>query len=355
MTARRKSTIVGQFIPHRLELIESPAWHVLSLSVRRVLERIEIEMCHNGDLRANGQLVVTYGDFERFGIHANAVAPAIREVVALGLVVVTEQGNGGNAEFRKPSKYRLTYICTKATNHPKYPDQPTDDWKRIDTTEAAEHIASMARDAGGRPPKKQKAALGKRSVSPSFSEGENGKVPPSENVVFPCSQSLLNPRVLSISPVGAGILPTERSEALAPNSSAYGYTSSDGTVVFTAREIAKLEEDAYALKQVYGMICELAESRWAAEIDPHNRKQAIRNTVIKRHNEKVSKRTPAPKDKLGSREERSLAVQEEWQRMRDREEEQKRWVTERKLEYVRRRTNGGAHEEIEENKDVDID
>lgn len=200
MTGRRKSTIVGQFVPHRLELIESPAWRVLSASARRVLDRFEIEMCHHGGLCANGQLTVTYGDFERFGIHANAVAPALREVVALGLVVVTEQGSGGNSEFRKASIYGLTYICTKANRAAKYPDQPTDDWKRIGTIEAAEHIASMARDAGSRPSKKQKAALGKRSVSPSFSEGENGKVPPSENVVLPRDQALLNPRVPSISP-----------------------------------------------------------------------------------------------------------------------------------------------------------
>jgi hypothetical protein len=30
MTGRRKSTIVGRFVPHRSDLLESPAWHVLS-------------------------------------------------------------------------------------------------------------------------------------------------------------------------------------------------------------------------------------------------------------------------------------------------------------------------------------
>jgi hypothetical protein len=83
MTGRRKSTIIGQFVPHRIELIESPAWRVLSLSARRVLDRIEVELCHHGGLRENGRLPVTYGDFERYGIHCAAIAPAIREVVAL--------------------------------------------------------------------------------------------------------------------------------------------------------------------------------------------------------------------------------------------------------------------------------
>jgi hypothetical protein len=80
-----------------------------------------------------------------------------------------------NAEFRKASKYRLTYIHTKAANPAAgYPDEPTDDWKRIDTVEAAEHIASMARDARGRPPntpKKQKSTPGKRKY---FATGKRG-------------------------------------------------------------------------------------------------------------------------------------------------------------------------------------
>jgi hypothetical protein len=145
MTGRRKSTIVGQFVPHRIELIESPAWRVLSLSTRRVLDHIEIEMCHHGGHRENGRLPDTFDDFVRHGVRRNSVASAIREAVALGLLVVSEQGHGGNAEFRSPNKYRLTYICTKAANPAaKYPDQPTDDWKRIETLEAAEHMADMA-------------------------------------------------------------------------------------------------------------------------------------------------------------------------------------------------------------------
>jgi len=137
----------------------------------------------------------------------------------------------------------------------------------------------------------------------------------------------------------------QRSEATATNS-AYGYTSSDGTVAFTAREIAKLEEDAYALKQVYGMICELAESGWLSEKRPEHRKQAIHNTIMKRHREKVSKQTVVPQN----------GPQDYLQRERDRDDEQKRWVEEQKLAHVERmaRRNGGIHhEETEESKDAD--
>jgi hypothetical protein len=203
MTSRRKSTIVGQFVPHGIKLIESPAWSVLSLSARRVLDRIEIEMCHHGGLCANGELVVTYGDFERFGIHRDAIAPALREVTALGLLVVTEQGRGGNSEFHKASKYRLTYICTKGTG--KWPDQPTDDWKRITTLEIAEHIASAARDARTRPSKKQKSTHGKRSVPPPKTMGGNGAFPPMVSMGgTPGDPHPWIPGVPSISPGGGG-------------------------------------------------------------------------------------------------------------------------------------------------------
>jgi len=40
---RAKASITGQFVAHRIEMIESPAWRTLSLSGRRVVDRIEIE------------------------------------------------------------------------------------------------------------------------------------------------------------------------------------------------------------------------------------------------------------------------------------------------------------------------
>jgi hypothetical protein len=46
-------------------MIKSPAWSVLSLSARRVLDRIEIEHADHGG-NDNGRLPVTYDDFERY-------------------------------------------------------------------------------------------------------------------------------------------------------------------------------------------------------------------------------------------------------------------------------------------------
>ncbi len=121
----RRTTIGGQFAPHTIEMLRSPAWCALSLSARRVLDRIEIELADHGGVD-NGKLPVTYDDFCRYGIHRHAIGPAIREAVALGFMEITEPGRAGNAEFRKPNLFRLTYRNTRNM-------ASTDEWKKIDT------------------------------------------------------------------------------------------------------------------------------------------------------------------------------------------------------------------------------
>jgi hypothetical protein len=118
-------------------MIKSPAWSVLSLSARRVLDRIEIEHADHGG-NDNGRLPVTYDDFERYGIHRHAIRAAIQETVALGFAEITERGRAGNAEFRSPHKFRLTYF-----HQGRAP--PTNEWQRIKTPEDAEALAKAAR------------------------------------------------------------------------------------------------------------------------------------------------------------------------------------------------------------------
>lgn len=133
----RRTQIAGQWTAHRIDMLRSPAWRVLSLSARRVLDRIEIEHASHGGAE-NGRLPVTYEDFYRYGIHRHAIGPAIREAVALGFLEITEAGRAGNAEYRKPNFFRLTYIHTKIG--------PTDEWSKI-TEDDAEVIARAARAA----------------------------------------------------------------------------------------------------------------------------------------------------------------------------------------------------------------
>lgn len=134
---RRRTQIGGQFSAHLIDMLRSPAWCVLSLSARRVLDRIEIEHADHGGTE-NSRLPITYDHFEDYGIHRHAIAPAIREAVALGFLEVTEAGRAGNAEWRKPNLFRLTYRHTDEAD-------PTNNWKKIASTADAIIIAAMAR------------------------------------------------------------------------------------------------------------------------------------------------------------------------------------------------------------------
>jgi hypothetical protein len=63
----------------------------------------------------------------------------IRELVALGFVEITQRGSAGNAGFRQPALYRLTY------RHWGSHKQTTDEWRRITTIDDAVIVAERAR------------------------------------------------------------------------------------------------------------------------------------------------------------------------------------------------------------------
>ena len=136
MPRSRPGAIHGQFAARTIEMLESPAYRALSLSAHRVISRVEIEQAHHGG-KDNGRLPVTYDDFQAYGIDRHSIAAAIREAVALGFLEITEAGRAGNAEFRAPNIFRLTYRGTKR-------DDPTDEWRRV-TRDNATAIAKAAR------------------------------------------------------------------------------------------------------------------------------------------------------------------------------------------------------------------
>src|SRR5262249_1860933 len=49
MARERRRSIEGQFAPRTIEMLESPPHRVLSLSGRRVLDRLETELAHHGE------------------------------------------------------------------------------------------------------------------------------------------------------------------------------------------------------------------------------------------------------------------------------------------------------------------
>jgi hypothetical protein len=173
-TVKRKSLrIAGQFAPRCIDMLESPAYRVLSLAARRLLDRIEIELAHHGGLE-NGRLPVTYTQFENYGIDRLGTAAAIREAAALGFITI-KHGRGGNAEYRQPNLFGLTYRQVQVV---RYGDStpPTDEWRRIKTIEEAEQIAKEARQ-----PKFRNHPCKTGAGPPLENRGETEHFPPLEN------------------------------------------------------------------------------------------------------------------------------------------------------------------------------
>lgn len=125
-----------QFAPRTIRMIQSPAFRILSLAARRVLDRLEIELAHHGG-KDNGTLPCTFNDLEISGIHRKAIPPAIRELAALGFIE-WKPGRAGTGTQRSPSLFRLTYRHT-------VDDNPSDDWDKITTEEAAKAARTAAR------------------------------------------------------------------------------------------------------------------------------------------------------------------------------------------------------------------
>jgi hypothetical protein len=153
----RRYPIDGQFVPYEIEMLRSPAFRELSGAEYQILFCIESELARHGG-KDNGNLIVTYDACVAYGVRRNSIAPGIRVVVALGFLERTEQGYGGNAEFRRASKYRLTYRPTDDA-------PPTHEWRRIAGDDAA-MIAKAARRARPSPAPKNRKPVTKPILKP---------------------------------------------------------------------------------------------------------------------------------------------------------------------------------------------
>jgi hypothetical protein len=183
--------IGAQFVPHTIEMLESPAWGVLSQSARRILDRIEIEHMRHGAVE-NGRLPVTFDDFANYGVERHAISPAIRELEALGLIEITQRGRAGNADFRQPNIFRLTYLHKYQSGQPA-----THEWRQIETIEDAQTRARNARHTKG---KKQNPSAGKPTNTRAGIPTTNRQFHSGESHT---TAIVGNPTLLSISPVRA--------------------------------------------------------------------------------------------------------------------------------------------------------
>jgi hypothetical protein len=168
---KRHNKISGQFAARLIEMMESPAYRVLSLSAHRVLSRIEIEWAHHGG-EDNGQLPVTFDDFERYGVNRHAIGPAIAELGALGFIVVTEKGKKAlAADYRRPNKFLLTSRPTHKGADPLH------SWKRFRTIEEAQAKSEEDRKLSG---EKKKEPVRKTHRKGQIASAENAPLPGAE-------------------------------------------------------------------------------------------------------------------------------------------------------------------------------
>lgn len=117
------------FMPHRLELLISPAWRAAPRPLRNILERIEIEHLRHGTMN-NGELYVSYLQFVEFGISKRSIKPALELGQKLGLLEVIQEAENHLSDIRAANAYRLTYVPAKGKA------APTDEWKLITESRA---------------------------------------------------------------------------------------------------------------------------------------------------------------------------------------------------------------------------
>ena len=144
MSQRRKAKrfLSGKaWVAHRMEMITSPAWRVLSINGRRVIDRLEIEHMQHGGAE-NGSLKCTRDDFAAYGIRRQSISEALVEVEALGFVEITRRGYIGAryVQDRLPSLYRLTFVVENRD----FADPPSDEWRRLESVDAAEEAKATA-------------------------------------------------------------------------------------------------------------------------------------------------------------------------------------------------------------------
>jgi hypothetical protein len=126
----------------------------------RVVLRVVIEYLEH-DGQDNGRLIVTYDNFEEFGISAPMIPESIDIAEALRFLIV-HRGRKSKKDKRHPNRYGLTF-------YPIYEEFETNDWKRIQTRMEAEAIVERVKE-------RRRAEAAKRRVSsPSIAPEVEGE------------------------------------------------------------------------------------------------------------------------------------------------------------------------------------
>ncbi|MEM7069293.1 MAG: hypothetical protein AAF478_10455 [Pseudomonadota bacterium] len=132
---RKRQKINDPFVPYSYSMLQSPAFKALNNTDRKVLHRLEIEHLSHGGAE-NGNLICTYQDFVDYGVRRNSIHASLSRLEILGFIEIVERGRQARAEFRFPSRYRLTYVIG---------DTPTtNEWERFKDEASVERAIKAA-------------------------------------------------------------------------------------------------------------------------------------------------------------------------------------------------------------------
>ena len=104
-----QATAKRRFVWIPVDVMESPAWRSLSINARRIMDRLLLENFRHMGVE-NGKLRVSVRQFAECGVAMRFAKGAIAELVAGGLVAVTEGVAKGS--LAPPNLYRITFHGT---------------------------------------------------------------------------------------------------------------------------------------------------------------------------------------------------------------------------------------------------
>jgi hypothetical protein len=126
-------------------MIESDAWRTASIHVRRVVDRVMLEhMAHAGT--ENGNLAVTWSDFEKAGVRYKTIKLAIEDACQRGLITLTVKGRASVGQDRWPARYALGWL--PLSNGSAAPNR----WKAWHAAPSKRHITQHLRSRGQNAP-----------------------------------------------------------------------------------------------------------------------------------------------------------------------------------------------------------
>lgn len=129
MTPGKKQRWLTTWVPHRLEMLLSPAWQAVPRPLHKLIERLEIEHLRHGGFE-NGHLFVSYQQFVDYGISKRSIRPTLALGEALKLIKVDRVEEVGGGNLRPPNRYGLTFTPLKGKR------EPGDEWRQVSKQQA---------------------------------------------------------------------------------------------------------------------------------------------------------------------------------------------------------------------------